>query len=136
MCSDGCVVFQGIKNSSGVALRAGLLRAPLSLDPGTPGLLRTLHIPNAVRNVGMLQFKQPPSCWRTVISPLSPDTFLCLFLRNVAFSECSSLECSFFRRTTGLQPGRSIDHWVSSWAVTLQPETGGVHWFSFVVFEG
>ena len=44
--------FQG-KPSVGVALRAGLLRAPLSLDPGTPGLLRTLRIPNAVRNIAM-----------------------------------------------------------------------------------
>jgi len=31
----------------GVALRAGLLRAPLPLGPAKTGLLRTLHIPNA-----------------------------------------------------------------------------------------
>lgn len=31
----------------GVALRAGLLRAPLPLGPAEAGLLRTLRIPNA-----------------------------------------------------------------------------------------
>ncbi len=31
----------------GVALRAGLMRAPLPLGPAKAGLLRTLHIPNA-----------------------------------------------------------------------------------------
>jgi hypothetical protein len=32
----------------GVALRAGLLLAPLTLGPARAGLLRTVHIPNAV----------------------------------------------------------------------------------------
>ena len=34
----------------GVALRAGLLRAPLPLGPAEAGLLGTLHIPNAGRS--------------------------------------------------------------------------------------
>jgi len=42
------------EKSLGVALRAGLLRAPLSLDPATAGLLRTLHIPNAARKAATL----------------------------------------------------------------------------------
>jgi hypothetical protein len=35
------------RENPGVALRAGLLRAPHPLGPGKPVLLRTLHIPNA-----------------------------------------------------------------------------------------
>lgn len=35
------------RSDLGVALRAGELRAPLSLGPAVAGLLRTLRIPNA-----------------------------------------------------------------------------------------